>query len=221
VAIVALLKRLWCFDSSHTTSEDLLRTQFALAENSRKVLVSSGLRYEDYLNSLQLEVEMRPAQKSDFARIAQLTQKSNQFNLSLHRRTLGEIEIFASTHSIWIVSARDRFGDSGVVGTALVELPKKAGGTVILDTFLLSCRALGRGVEETFLHGLGQVAARHQAVQVTAPYVAGPRNQPVREFFLRQKGSWNEPTSTFVAQTKDITPPPSHVQLKISSDAAQ
>lgn len=217
-AIVALLKRLWCFDSSNTTSEDLLRTQFALAENNRKVLVSSGLRYEDYLNSLQLEVEMRPAQKSDFARVAQLTQKTNQFNLSLRRRTLGEIETLAITHSIWIVSARDRFGDYGVVGTALVELPKKAGGTVILDTFLLSCRALSRGVEETFLHGLGQVAARHQAIQVTAPYMAGPRNQPVREFFLRQKGFWDEPTSTFVAQTKDITPPPLHVRLKFSSN---
>jgi FkbH-like protein len=177
---VGMLQRLWCFDAPVATAEDGARTDYLRQEAERKAFAENAASLGDYLKSLQVKVEMRRARASDLPRVAQLTQKTNQFNLSLRRRSLAEIEALAHDHAIWIVSARDRFGDYGTVG---VGITRADGATVALDTFLLSCRALGRGVEDAFLHGLCAVAAETEAMRLCAAAVEGPRNQPARDFF--------------------------------------
>jgi FkbH-like protein len=178
-ANVAMLRHLWCFDAPFATAEDRARTGYLRAEAERRAFAGTA-DLADYLASLQVKVEMRRARASDLPRVAQLTQKTNQFNLSLCRRSLAEIETLAHDHAIWVVSACDRFGDYGTVG---VGIARPDGATMALDTFLLSCRALGRGVEDTFLHGLCAIAVESGAGRLRAPAVEGPRNAPARDFF--------------------------------------
>lgn len=210
----AMLDRLWCFDSTGTTAEDAQRTQLIQSEADRKAFAASAQNYDDYLRSLELQVEIRLAQSADLPRVAQLTQKTNQFNLSLRRRTQGEIETLSGTHAIWIVSAKDRFGDYGMIGVGILA-PYHADKSATLDTFLMSCRALGRGIEEIFLHCLGKVAQRHEITRLLAPHIPGPRNQPMRDFFTRQRWT-SEDGSIFTINVGDMPLPPTHAQVDFS-----
>jgi FkbH-like protein len=84
-----------------------------------------------------------------------------------------------------VLSARDKFGDYGQIGVCILRCEPSESRTLEIDTFLVSCRALGRGVEDAFLCGVFEVARRLDLSSIHAPFVAGPRNQPAREFFAR------------------------------------
>ena len=182
------LSKLWCFDSANLTREDRIRTEFIMQEHQRKELQQEVISIESYLESLQLKVEVRFAEDKDLSRVAQLTQKTNQFNLSLIRRSLPEIQALKETHSILLLDLKDRFGDYGLVGLAIL---KQENECLLLDTFLLSCRALGRGVEQSFLDNIFNLAARKNLKTVIAPYSSGSRNEQVKKFFLKMGFSQN------------------------------
>lgn len=204
-ANVALLQRLWCFDAPFATAEDRVRTDYLRQEVERKAFAADAADLGGYLASLDVAVEMRRAGDGDLPRVAQLTQKTNQFNLSLRRRSLGDIGALPPDHAIWIVSARDRFGDYGTVGVGIV---RSGGATAELDTFLLSCRALGRGVEDAFLHGLCAVAADSGASRLRAPAVEGPRNAPARDFFAARASRAEDAFELDLARAPQV---PQHV----------
>jgi FkbH-like protein len=180
---VETLSKLWCFDSSNLTKEDKARTEFILQEQRRKELQQDVTSLESYLESLKLVVEIRPAEEGDLPRVAQLTQKTNQFNLSLIRRSLSEIQDLQETCSILVLNLKDRFGDYGLVGTAILKHEDKC---LFIDTFLISCRALGRGVEQSFLSTLFDFASQRELKSIIAPYSLGPRNEQVKNFFLKR-----------------------------------
>ncbi len=142
---------------------------------------------ESYLASLGLVVEMRLAEVGDLPRVAQLTQKTNQFNLSLKRRSLPEIQALPRDARVHVIRAHDRFGDYGLVGVCIL-VPGSAGPTQFqFDTLLLSCRALGRGVEDALLYGVRMAIESAGGTRLVAPFVEGPRNEPVREFLIRSR----------------------------------
>ena len=151
-----ILARLWCFDGAGETREDQERGDYSLQEIQREQFrkkSSDGL--ESYLASLELKAVMQRASEEELARVSQLLQKTNQFNLSLRRRTLPETRALLPVHDIWVMSASDRFGDYGLVGVCIARRDDES---LFLDSFLMSCRALGRGIEEAFLHGIAQHA---------------------------------------------------------------
>ena len=179
---VETLSKLWCFDFSSITVEDSMRTQLMAQEQQRRELQQSASSLHSYLESLPLVVEIRSAEERDLPRVAQLTQKTNQFNLSLIRRSLNEIQDLHKSCSILVLNLKDRFGDYGLVGVGILKQEKRS---LFLDTFLISCRALGRGVEQSFLCALFDCADQKDLKMIIAPYRSGSRNQQVKTFLLK------------------------------------
>ena len=210
------LSRLWCFDAGQTTSEDASRTEMMHQERKRQRHREVAVDMPSYLRSLEIVVRMRAAESVDLPRVAQLTQKTNQFNLSLKRRSVAEIQSLDHRAGIYVIEASDRFGDYGLVGACILAPHPVQRDLYELDTFLMSCRALGRGVEEATLHGLAEVVKNRGGRRLQARYVPGPRNQPVKEFLLRT--GFQELASDLLEATSiEIFPLPDHVTWAASA----
>jgi FkbH-like protein len=213
------LARLWLFDDAHRTAIDASRTRMMQEEGRRAQERRRAATLEEYLADLQLAVEVGPPGDEEWPRIAQLTQRTNQFNLSLRRRTLSELRSLPQDTCLLALKARDRFGDYGLVGAAILRPAPPSEGWA-LDTFLISCRALGRGVDDAFLHGVAQVAATRGARALVAAYVEGPRNGQVREFLAR--GGFTETTlHTWHRPLASLPGLPSHVRFELSDGAGE
>lgn len=120
------------------------------AEQVRAHLRAQSTDLEAYYVSLDMVLEVRFADAFAIPRIAQLTQKTNQFNLTTRRYSDAEIKELSEQDGADVITLRlaDRFGDAGLVGVCILRY---GGQQVVFDTFLLSCRVLGRGVEDAFL----------------------------------------------------------------------
>lgn len=180
------LERLWCFDALSSTEADAQRTQMIQQEHARQSLRNETLDLETYLASLNLRVVMRLATAEDMPRVAQLTQKTNQFNLSLKRRSEAELGRLTSDYSIFVIEVQDRFGDYGLVGICILRRPSGDSESVEIETLLISCRALGRGVEDATLFGIVELARSWGGRKLEATLTVGPRNQPVVDFLVRR-----------------------------------
>lgn len=183
---VAQVRRLWAFDASELTDEDRQRGAMMAAEQERTRAQKSSSSFDDYLAGLRLKVAVREASDDDLSRVAQLTQKTNQFNLSVIRRSQEELRNLSESR-ILAVSVTDRFGDYGTVGVAILT---GSGKQMRLDTFLLSCRVLGRQVEHAFLAAVHRIARDSGAQRLIAPVVETPRNTPARSF-VSESGASN------------------------------
>jgi FkbH-like protein len=212
------LSRLWIFDAPRLTAEDACRTAM-LGQERQRQQERAAADLPSYLRNLQLRVEMREARPRDLARVAQLTQKTNQFNLSLRRRTLEEIKGLDGGWRTFVVSASDRFGDYGQVGVCILRQHAEPAPRLEIDTFLLSCRALGRGVEEAMLHGVFEIARQNDLPVVHAPFVEGPRNPPARSFFA-QSGFREHQGRLFEAALVPGRPLPEHVSFRLEAGAS-
>jgi FkbH-like protein len=140
---------------------------------------------EEYLASLRLKVTVRRDDRASIARIAELTQKSNQFNLTTRRYTDAEIRSLmeGDDASVYSIHVADKFGDSGLTGVVIVRY--HAGGEASIDTFLMSCRILGRGVEVSFWGAIFEQARLRGCRRVTAEYLPTAKNAQVRDFWDR------------------------------------
>lgn len=172
---------LWLLDLRPSTAADAARLQSYRAAEERSAAAASAPSLADFFASLDLRIDIAPATAADAPRLAQLSQRTNQFNASLWR--LDERAVLARIADpaveICKVTVADRFGDYGLVG-ALSAAP--AAGALHADLFLLSCRALGRGVEHAMARHLGAVAARRGLDAVAIAYAPGPRNEPAARF---------------------------------------
>jgi FkbH-like protein len=170
------------FETLAITKEDALRARsYAAAEERSRVAAQAG-NMEDYLASLATEMEVGCNTPGQIARVAQLTQKTNQFNLTTRRYTESEIQDRMRDPSwrVFWCSCRDRFTDEGVIGAALVEVKDREWR---IDTFLMSCRVLGRGVEKAFLGAICSQAAAEGAVSMSGEYIRSSKNAQTEDFF--------------------------------------
>jgi FkbH-like protein len=191
--IPAWLRHLWAFDRPKVTAEDRARAESYRQNREREALRQGAPSLEAFLESLGLVVDVRPVAPEHLPRVAQLTQRTNQFNLSLVRRTEAEVGRFLAGGGEGLeVSVRDRFGDYGLVGVALFTRGSEA---LAVDTMLLSCRVLGRGVEHRLLASLVEIAAGRGLARVDLPWVPGDRNRPALEFLERLAGASREGTT--------------------------
>ncbi|MBV8716026.1 MAG: HAD-IIIC family phosphatase [Chloroflexi bacterium] len=151
------------FDSLTFSSEDRQRTDMYRTAREREHLAASAADISEYLSQLGIEADIDQPSKLEIARVAQLTQKTNQFNLTTRRYTEGQIDTFISRDDVDVLRlrVRDKISDLGLVGVAILAWRDAA--TVEVDSLLLSCRALGRGVEDAFIrhvaHGVRQRGA--------------------------------------------------------------
>ncbi|CAC5344912.1 putative Acetate--CoA ligase [Planktothrix rubescens CCAP 1459/22] len=179
--IPQFLAHIWAFDQLQTTQEDQQRTNLYQQNIQRQRLQEDSLSFEDFLAQLNLEIEISPVQKEELTRVAQLTQRTNQFNLTTIRRSESQIKQLCNSGELDCrgVKVKDRFGDYGLVGLLLFTAQEDS---LIVDTFLLSCRVLGRGVEHQMLAYLGTVAQEKRLAKVELFYKSTPKNKPICDF---------------------------------------
>src|SRR5208283_2645269 len=126
--------------------EDLQRAEYYRGNAQREEILNGSDNVEEFLQSLEMVARIAPVDDVSLERTAQLINKSNQFNLTTRRRTAAEVMALAADPQ-WFtctVSLRDRFGDNGLIS---VLLAKEEGDALVIDTWLMSCRVLKRGVE--------------------------------------------------------------------------
>ncbi len=179
--IPSFLTHTWCFDRALVTDVDRARTLLYRQNSARRQLQAQSLTLEDFLAQLNLEVTIAPATPAQLPRLAQLTQRTNQFNLTTIRRSEAEIRAFcaAEGNRALAVEVRDRFGDYGLVGVVLLALDRDA---LHVDTLLLSCRVLGKRVEHHLAVHLGEIARQQAIPLVRMRYTRTARNQPALDF---------------------------------------
>ena len=152
--IPLFLSHIWAFDHARVTGEDRRRTELYAAGRERERAERQASSLEEFLDSLELDVRIAPIEPHELRRVAQLTGRTNQMNFTTVRRSESEIRALVESGAAecLTVHVSDRFGDYGLTGAMLVH---GNGQALVVDTFLLSCRALGRGVEHRMLAALG------------------------------------------------------------------
>jgi FkbH-like protein len=173
---------LGCFETTSLGKEDFERTQMYQAERGRKEAHNLNGDLNEWLQSLQIEVRAAPLRRESLPRAAQLLNKTNQFNLSLRRLDEKNLWDWAQQpcNSAYTFHVSDRFGDFGLVGLTSLSLD---GSDARIVDFVMSCRVMGKKVEEALL-GYTVARARDAGVNcIVAPPVDGPRNEPAKVFF--------------------------------------
>jgi len=186
-AAAALLDRVWAFDHWRVTEEDQRRTRMMQEGAQREAYRGQTATLSDFIAGLDLNVELAAPAPADHGRMAQLTQRTNQFNFTTVRRSESELRAFFGFEGRrgLTIKVRDRFGDYGLVGLVLYEV---LGDCYRVETFLLSCRVLGRGVEHAVLAAIGQLAVAEHKTWVELAISPTPKNLPARLFFQEVAG---------------------------------
>jgi len=172
------------FEFRSVTKEDLGRVDLYRQEAKRQELQSTATDMGAYLSSLQMVADVSSFASIDCPRIAQLINKSNQFNLTTRRRTEAEVHDIASSpdKSAFIVRLQDRFGDHGLIAVVIGQV---AGKDFIVDTWLMSCRVLKRQVEEITMNEIVRRAKENGCDRVVGVYRPTAKNGMVKELYPR------------------------------------
>lgn len=178
----AFLRSLAYYLRANVTDADRKRTDSYRADGLRRELKSKVTSFEDFLVSLQLEMTIARVDETSIARAAQLCQRTNQFNLTTVRHALADLERLHNDPDcrLYTMAVRDRFGDSGITGLAIL---RRAKNEVVIDTFLLSCRVLGRKLETAFLRYLVGQSKDWGAATLIGIYVPSSKNAQVANFY--------------------------------------
>jgi len=231
--IPQFLQHIWAFDQLQVTPEDQQRTRLYQQNVQRQRWQEESFSFRDFITQLNLEIEISPLESEQLTRVAQLTQRTNQFNLTTIRRSEAEIQHLLNSGQLdgRGVSVKDRFGDYGLVGLLLFDTQDNA---IVIDTFLLSCRVLGRGVEHKMLAYLGTLAQEKGVEQVDLSYKPTSKNQPILDFlsdvgkdFQQEKaGDWlfqfpaNTASETIFIPASDSNNPTEKANPKLKENAS-
>jgi FkbH-like protein len=206
--LVELLSSQSFFDAAVVTEDDVNRLSEYKAQSQRAELAGSVGNRDEFLASLEIVCTFLSAPDAPLARSVQLLAKTNQFNLTTRRHSAAEVEEFASTPGGQAVAirVRDRFGDAGVVGLALA---RTKGDSCLIDSLLLSCRVIGRGIETALLAHLADNAIRAGAKHLIGEFIATKKNAPCADFysdhgFVKDTSSRHAPTDSVFYQL-DLT----------------
>jgi FkbH-like protein len=176
--------------STTQTDEARRRTELYREAAQRRQAMGTEHDYGQMMSSLELRAEVRPAGPQDMTRLLELVQRTNQFNTTTRRRSAAEVnELLASeTHELFVASLGDRFGDLGVV--AVIVTVRGVDGEVEIDSFIMSCRAMGFGLEQ---FALAEVTRRLDAPRYTARFIPTDRNGPAAGLYPSNGFTETEP----------------------------
>jgi FkbH-like protein len=194
---VPKLLSLRCFDVPRISDEDRERTKMYAQEREREGMKTTFASIDDWLLGLAIEVRFARLDASNLARTTQLLNKTNQMNTRTRRLSEAELSAWAAEpgHELWTVTVRDKFGDSGLTGIlGLADV----GDALEITDYVLSCRVMGRKVEETLLHQASQRALARGKARVVAPFAPTAKNKPARTFFEGSGFRWDEASASFV-----------------------
>lgn len=182
-AYLTCLKDLGLFETASYSAEDSGRTQQYRQQAERMAFEASFQSYDDYLQGLEMKAVAAPFDPFHYPRIAQLTQRSNQFNLRTVRYTEAQVEELAGDegHICLYFTLKDKFGDHGLI--SVVILDKQDPQTLFVSEWLMSCRVLKRGMEEFIADKILQTAADHGFQRVVGEYIPTAKNAMVRDLY--------------------------------------
>lgn len=170
------------FFSQILTEEDRRRGELYTLQKRVGEAKASAASFEDFARSLEMELTIAPVTQADVSRVAQLTQKTNQFNLTTKRYQDSDISqmLVAPDRKLYLLRLRDRFGDYGVVGVIILDSGYESW---IIDTFLMSCRVIGRRIEEAVIVFMENIATQQHAKQLIGQYRATTKNTMVKNLY--------------------------------------
>jgi FkbH-like protein len=182
LGFAAALRECPLFERLSLSTEDREHTSLYHGQRERAELAERADSLEDFYRSLDQEISIASVTRETLTRVAQLTQKTNQFNVTTRRYTEQQIETLASQPgwNVYSVRVKDRYGDNGIVG---VFITRTEGDICEIDTFLLSCRVIGRTIETAMLGHLAETSRAEGVRFLQGWFVPTAKNAPVRELY--------------------------------------
>ena len=173
-------------DTLVVTGEDLKRAQMYQEERQRREFQAEAPSFEHFLNNLGLRVSIEPVGSALLERATQLCQRTNQFNLTTRRHNVEALRQFSTSpfSAVLLMHVQDRFGDYGWSGLAITKIE---GTHALIDTFLLSCRVLGKNVEFSLMAAVVKWAGARNCTHINGFYLPTSKNLPCKDF-LEQCG---------------------------------
>jgi len=209
------------FERLALSPEDQQRTAMYVEQRQRAHAEQTFHSKEDFFRFLDQEAEVEPVNEFTLPRVAQLTQKTNQFNLTTRRYTEQQIAEMA-VHPDWHIFAlrvKDRFGDHGLVGVAISRDEDKQ---CEIDTFLLSCRVIGRTIETALIAHVASRAAERGCKRLIGRFLPSKKNAPARDFYAQHGFSRQENNGEGSLWTLDLESSmvraPEWIQLKVNRE---
>ncbi len=203
------------FEPRSITAEDAERTSQYRSDAQRKALEASVTDMASYLESLQMEAVISEFTPVDVPRLSQLINKSNQFNLTTRRRSEAEVIAVMNDPNFigYSMRLKDRFGDHGLISIAIGE---KAGDAMLVDTWLMSCRVLKRGVEEEVLNEFVRLARLKNCTRLEGIFLPTAKNEMVRDFYGRMGFTLTSEAETkraFELRLENFQPIPTKIKI--------
>ena len=208
------LRQLDCFDQAALTNDDRRRSVSYAQERERGESFRSATSHDEWLSGLGVQVRMAVVSNANIARVVQLANKTNQFNIGTRRFTEVELSSWLSAapdHQAYAFNVADRFGEIGL--TAVVSY-QRAGENLEIVDFLLSCRAMGRQVENLMAHFVIEEAKKQGCEKVVVRVTSTPRNGPCIAFWKRSSFEELE-ENTFSWDVGNLYPKPSFIQAQV------
>jgi FkbH-like protein len=183
------------FETSSFSENDAERTKQYQVEAQRAVDLDSFTNVKDFLKSMNMVSDVKSFNSFSKPRVSQLTQRSNQFNLRTVRYTEQDIDSLINSGNHYTISftLEDKYGDNGLI--CVIVLEKKDPETLFIDTWLMSCRVLKRGMEDFTLNTIVETARKHGFKKVVGEYLPTAKNQMVKDHYERlgfteHNGQW-------------------------------
>lgn len=215
VLYTSTLLGLPCFDMPLISQEDLDRSRMYVSERERKNLKLSAGSYEDWLKTLGTEVRVEEVDNCNIQRTVQLLNKTNQMNLTTRRLTEEEFKRWAQVQNHWIrvIRVSDKFGDSGLTG--IISMDADGGKGKIID-FVLSCRVMGRKIEETMTHILWRYSRELKLNEIRAEFIPTPKNRPCFDFWKNSGFAYDRTIDQFTWNVEKEYALPPFIKLDMS-----
>jgi FkbH-like protein len=203
---VEALHALACFDAPHVSHEDAARATLFAQERARDEMRSRYESLDDWIAGLGTVVRIEALSSVNLPRTVQLMNKTNQMNLRTRRLSETELEKWAAdpNHELWVAHVSDKLGDAGLTGIVGLDL---ADTNATVADFVLSCRVMGRRIEETLVWFAARRARERGAQSLVAPYVATPKNAPCQDFFASLGALVRDGDAFIWDGTRPIDPP--------------
>jgi len=211
------LRQLRCFDAPLLSNEDRARTRMYVSDRERRALQVEFGSLEAWLETLDLEIGVEDVDPSNLERAGQLFNKTNQMNLSTRRMMPQDLAAWSARKEnlLRIFRVKDKLGDYGVCGIASLTFCESR--AKIVD-FLLSCRAMGRGVEEAMLSVMAKQARDHQCQTLEVLYVPTTKNTPCLRW-IEGLTCFAKQGEVFLLQLDLDVPSPKHIRIAFHSNA--
>lgn len=159
--------------------EDLKKTQMYQSEAKCQQEMNESLNLDDYIRKLEMQADIHRMRPEELERVTQLINKTNQFNVTTKRYTQAEVQELAETEAVYVVYSSNKYGDSGLISVIIL---KEEGQEVLIDSFIMSCRVMGRQLENVIIN---ELAAKYIGKIFKAEYIPTAKNTPVKDLYDR------------------------------------